>query len=131
MDRVPFFENLFICIQAEKGNPFGIFINRLIVPNTNKEFEANTKDIFLYLFETKKMYKFIGDKEKSVSFKKDKLLILGDDELVIYSEYWTKGGYINYPFKSFDLNGVDINALTGENGEFYIKYFEIYSFIEF
>jgi len=42
------------------------------------------------------MYKFIGDKEKSVSFKKYKLLILGDDELVIYNEYWTKGGYINY-----------------------------------
>ena len=42
------------------------------------------------------MYKFTGDKEKSVSFKKDKLLILEDDELVIYNEYWTKGGYINY-----------------------------------
>ena len=99
--------------------------------NTNKEFEANTKDIFLYLFETKKMYKFIGDKEKSVSFKKDKLLILGDDELVIYNEYWTKGGYINYPFKSFDLNDVNVNALIGNNGEFYIKYLEIFSFEDF
>ena len=129
MERISFFENILICVQAEKGNKFCIFFKKIIVPNNDNEFYADTKDIFLYLFETKKVYNFIGDNKKSISFKKDKLICLGDDEFVIYNEYWTKGGYINYPFKSFDLSNVDINALTEQNGEFNIKYLEIYSFL--
>ena len=128
MENISYFVNLLICIKAEKGNTFGIFIKKYILPDNNNEFEADTNDIFLYLFKTKKIYNFKGDKKKSLSFKKDKLISLGDDELVIYDEYWIKGGYIKYPFISFDLSDVDINCLTGQNGEFYIKYLEIFSF---
>ena len=128
MENISYFVNLLICIKAEKGNTFGIFIKKYILPDNNNEFEADTNDIFLYLFKTKKIYNFKGDKKKSLSFKKDKLISLGDDELVIYNEYWIKGGYIKYPFKSFDLSDADINSLTGLNGEFYINYLEVFSF---
>ena len=128
MENISYFINLFICIQTEKGITFGIFINKFIKPDNNSEFEADTNDIFLYLFKIKKIYNFKGDKKKSLSFKRDKLISLGDDELVIFDEYWVNGGYIKYPFKSFDLSDDDVNSLTEQNGEFYIKYLEIFSF---
>lgn len=128
MIRIIYFPNIFIFVQTEKGYKFGIFLKDIIIPNKNNEFIAESKDIFLYSFETKKLYNFSGNKKKSLSFTKGKILILGDDELIIYNEYWTKGGFINYPLKSFDLSDNNKNVLTGQNGEFYIRYIEVYSF---
>ena len=97
------------------------------MPDDNNEFEAISKDIFLYSFESKKVYNFIGNKKKSLAFKKDKLLIVGDDEIVVYNGYLTKGGFINYPLNSFDNNNK--NVLTGQNGKFFIRNIEVFSFI--
>ena len=70
------------------------------------------------------------DKKQFLSFTKEKMICLGDDELVIYNGYWTKGGFIKYPLKSFDLSdNINFNILTGKNGIFYIRYLEIYSFM--
>ena len=128
---ISYFENIFIFIQTEKGHKFGIFVEDFIVQNKQHEFEGNTKDIFLYSFETKKKYGFIGNNKKSISFTKEKMIKVGDDEIVIDSQYWEKGGYIKYPLKSFDLSGTNKNVFTGENGEFFIRYIEVYSFMKF
>ena len=128
MDRISYYGNIFIFIQTEDGNKFGIFLHELVVPNNDYEFEVNTKDIFLYSFEKNKQYNLKEDKKLFLSFTKEKMICLGDDELVIYTGYWTKGGFIKYPLKSFDLPD-NINILTGKNGLFYIRYLEIFSFM--
>ena len=128
MDRVSYFGNLFIFIQTEDGYKFGIFIHELVDPNNDYEFKVNTKEIFLYSFETNKKYNLKEDKKQLLSFTKDKMICLGDEELVIYTGYWTKGGIIKYPLKSFELPNNN-NVLTGKNGVFYIRYLEIYSFM--
>ena len=127
MERISYFENIVIFIQTELGYKFGIFLKNLVMPDDNNEFEAISKDIFLYSFESKKVYNFIGNKKKSLAFKKDKLLIVGDDEIVVYNGYLTKGGFINYPLNSFDNNNK--NVLTGQNGKFFIRNIEVFSFI--
>ena len=128
MDRVSYFGNLFIFIQTEDGYKFGIFIHELVDPNNDYEYKVNTKEIFLYSFETNKKYNLKEDKKQLLSFTKDKMICLGDEELVIYTGYWTKGGIIKYPLKSFELPNNN-NVLTGKNGVFYIRYLEIYSFM--
>lgn len=128
---ISYFENIFLFIQTEKGNKFGIFVKDIIIQDNYHEFKGKTNDIFLYSFETKKKYNFIGDKKKSISFTKEKMISVGDDEIVIFSDFWDKGGYIKYPLKSFDLSNTDTNIFTGENGEFFIRYIEGYSFIRF
>ena len=128
MDRISYFGNLFIFIQTEDGYKFGIFIHELVDPNNDYEYKVNTKEIFLYSFETNKKYNLKEDKKQLLSFTKDKMICLGDEELVIYTGYWTKGGIIKYPLKSFELPN-NSNVLTGKNGVFYIRYLEIYSFM--
>jgi hypothetical protein len=63
-----------------------------------------------------------------MQFNKDKLISLGKEELIIYNDYFTKGGYINFPLQSFDFSNVNNNILTGENGKFSIRNIEVYSF---
>ena len=130
MERIAYFKDIAILIKTGQGNRFGIYIKDAILPNKNYEFEPITNNIFLYSFETKKIYNFIGDKQKSLPFKKEKLLILGDNELIIFNEFYDNGGYINYPFKSFDLNNVNKNIFTENNGQFYIDSVEVFSFMQ-
>jgi len=75
------------------------------------------------------MYEYIGNNKTSFSIKKDKLIVLGDDELVINNDYYTDGGYINFPLKSFHLNNVNKNIFTGENEKFCVRYLEVFFFI--
>ena len=134
IDNISFYEDILILIQTDVGNKFGIYINDVIVPNKNNEFESNTENIFLYSFETKKIYEYIGTgnkNKKSISFNKEKLLNLGDDELVIYNNYYSHGGLINHPLKSFYLSNDDNNIFTGRNGEFTIRNFEVLSFLQY
>ena len=131
MERIMYFPNIFILVQNDKGYKFGIFLKDVVIPNKEQEYKGESKDLFLYSFETKKMYNFIGNNKKSLSFTKEKMIILGDDELIIYNEYWTKGGFINYPLKSFDLSDTSTNILTGQNEHFDIRYIEAYSFYNY
>ena len=55
------------------------------------------------------------------------MLIVGNDEIVVYTGYLTKGGFINFPLNSFDNNNK--NVLTGQNGKFFIRNIEVFSFI--
>ena len=127
IDKISYFENLVFIIQTDGGSKFGIYHRGLINPNNKHNFDSDCKDVFLFSLNNNKIYKFKG-KKKSIHFNKDKFLSLGDDELIIYNEYFVNGGYIDFPLKSFDFSTVNSNVLTKENGKFKIRNIEAYCF---
>jgi len=129
LNRISYFDDILILIQTDDGNKFGIYVLDTFIPNEDNEFESKSNNIFLYSFETKKIYEYIGYNKVSFSIKKDKLIVLGNDELVINNNYYAEGGYINFPLKSFHLYNVNKNIFTGENNNFTIKNLEAFSFI--
>ena len=129
LNRISYLDGIIILIQTDNGNKFGIYIQDTIIPNKDKEFESKSKNILLYSFETQKIYEYIGYNKISFSIKKDKLIVLGDDELVINNDYYTDGGYITFPLKSFHLYNVNKNIFTGESEKFCVRYLEAFIFI--
>ena len=129
VERISFFWNLAIFIETTEEKKFGIFIADLITPDKNKEFESTSDKIFIYSFETKKKYNYIGNDKKTFRINKDdKLIIVGKDELIIYKEYYLNGGEINFPMKSFDLSTINTNVFTEKNRNFSIKNIEAFCF---
>jgi len=131
LERISYYWNLAIFIETSDDKKFGVFIVDIIFPDKNDEFKANTKKIFMYSFQTKKKYDYIGKGENVLRINEkdsDKMIIVGDDELIIYKEYYLKGGEINFPMKSFDFSTVNTNVLTGKNGKFNIRNIEAFCF---
>ena len=129
LKRISYFDDILILIQTDNGSKFGIYVQDTVISNEDNEFESKSSNIFLYSFETQKMYEYIGYNKISFSIKKDKLISLGEDELVINNNYFTEGGYINFPLKSFHLYNVNKNIFTGENKKFYVRNLEVFSFL--
>ena len=129
LNRISYFDDILILIQTDNGSKFGIYVQDTVISNEDNEFESKSSNIFLYSFETQKMYEYIGYNKISFSIKKDKLISLGEDELVINNNYYTEGGYINFPLKSFHLYNVNKNIFTGENKKFYVRNLEVFSFL--
>ena len=125
IEKISFFESIMIIIQTEDGHKFGIYHKGIIKPNNKHNFDSDCKDVFLFTFDNDKIYKFKG-KKISMHFNKDTFLSLGDNELIVYNEYFINGGYIDFPLKSFDFSTVNSNILTGENGKFKIRNIEVY-----
>ena len=129
LDRVSYFWNLAIFIETLENKKFGIFLSDIIAPIKENEFQTESKNIIMYSFDTKKKYNYIGDGKKVLSINKDgKMLVVGDDELIIYDDFYMNGGEINFPMKSFDFSTVNSNVLTGENDKFSIKNIEAFCF---
>lgn len=129
IERVSYYWNLAIFIETENNKKFGIFIDELITPDKDKGLEIDSDKIFLYSFETKKQYDYIGNGKKVFRLNKEgKMIIVGDNELIIYDEFFANGGEINFPMKSFDFSTVNNNVLTGQNGKFLIKTIEVFCF---
>lgn len=129
LDRVAYFWNLAIFIETLENKKFGIFLSDIIAPIKENEFQTESKNIIMYSFDTKKKYNYIGDGKKVLSINKNgKMLVVGDDELIIYDDFYMNGGEINFPMKSFDFSTVNSNVLTGENGKFSIKNIEAFCF---
>ena len=129
IDRISYFWNLAIFIETINEKKFGIFIDDLITPDKNNGFQSNSTNIFIYSFETKKIYNYIGDGKKVLRLNKDgRMIIVGDDEIIIYDEYYLNGGEINFPMKSFDLSTINNNVFTGQNGKFSIANIEAFCF---
>ena len=128
MNKLFYFEGITIMIETSEGKKFGIYHRGIINPDKKKKkVDSDCKDVFLFTLDSNKIYKFKG-KSNSIHFNKKYLLSLGDDELVIYNEYFTNGGYIDFPLKSFDFSTVNSNILTGQNGKFGVKNVEVYIF---
>ena len=117
--------SLFI-IQTLDDKKFGILVDEPILFNEENEFISTKNRIFIFSFQTKSMHKYIGE-GPALKINKNEFIQLGDEEIVIYGFFYNKGGYINYPLKSFDnLNGKH-NIFTSKNGKFDIKNIEIFS----
>lgn len=129
MDNLSYAEGIVILIQTESGKKFGIYHKEMIVPDDDYEFSSESKNIIIFSLDTKKVFKFIG-KKKSLRMTKDKCLSLGDDELVIYNDYFSNGGFIEFPLKSFDFSTINNNIFTEENGKFNIRNIEAYYFFQ-
>ena len=129
MDYISYIEGIIILIQTEEGKKFGIYHKEMILPDENKEFRSESSNVIIFSLDTKKIYKFNG-KKNSISFTEDKFLSVGKDELVINNEYFTNGGYIEFPLKSFDFSLVNSNVLTERNGKFNIRNIEVYFLYE-
>jgi hypothetical protein len=129
MDYISYIEGIVILIQTEEGKKFGIYHKEMIEPDENKEFRSESSNVIIFSMDTKKIYKFNG-KKHSISFTEDKILSLGKDELVINNEYFSNGGYIEFPLKSFDFSSVNSNVLTEGNGKFNIRNLEVYCLYE-
>lgn len=125
IDYISYIEGIIILIQTEEGKKFGIYHKEMIEPDENKEFRSKSSNVIIFSLDTKKIYKFKG-KKTSISFTEDKLLSLGKDELVINNEYFSNGGYIEFPLKSFDFSSVNSNVLTEGNGKFNIRNLEVF-----
>ena len=126
IDKISYFENLLFLIQGENGKKFGIYHRCLLEPNKKHNFDSECKEVILFTFDNDKIYKFTG-KKYSMHFNNDRFS-LGDNELIIYNEYFNNGGYIDFPLKSFDFSTVNKNVLTAENGNFEIRNIEVYWF---
>jgi len=132
MERVCYYDNIFIAIRTDDDKKFGLYFEELIIPDENtREFKGNTTGIFLYSFENQKAYKFIGKKEQSMKITKKELLNFGDNEIIVKNEFYSNGCELNAPLKSFDLEGDDPKIFTGKIGKFNAIEIEIYCFIEY
>jgi len=131
IDRISYYDNLFIAFRTEDDKRFGIFYEEIIFPDEKtKEFKGNTTGIFIYSFENQKSYKFIGKKEKSLQITKNEILNFGDNEIIVKNEFYSNGCEINAPLKSFDLEGDDATIFTGKIGKFNAVDIEVYCFLE-
>ena len=128
LEKIAFFESLVIMIQTSDGRKFGIYHLGIIALKDKYKLEYNCRDVFLFTLDNNNIYKFKG-KNNSINFKKGYFFSLGNDELIIYDEYFVNGGYIDFPLKSFDFSTVNSNILTKENGKFGIKHIEVYCFL--
>ena len=127
IDKISFFEGIIILIKTTEGKKFGIYHRGLITPNEKNSFDSDCKDVFLFTFDNNKIYYFKGGKY-SIHFNNKHFLSLGDDELIIYNNYFNNGGYIDFPLKSFYFPSISNNILTNKNGKFGVKNIEVYCF---
>jgi hypothetical protein len=127
IDKLSFFEGLVFLFNVENGKKFGIYHKEILAPNKKHVFDSPCKDVFLFTFDSDKIYKFNG-KKYSMHFNNDQIS-LGDNEFIIYNEYFNNGGFIDFPLKSFDFSTVNKNILTGENGKFTIRNIEVFCFV--
>ena len=127
IEKISYTDEIVIMIETIDGNKFGIYHGGIIM-SKNYKFDSECKNVFLFTLDNNKIYKFKGEK-KSLNLNKEKILSLGDDELVIYNEYYKNGGYIDFPLKSFDFSSINNNILTKNNGKFKINNIEVYRFL--
>ena len=118
--------SLFI-VETAGNCKFGIFIDELIFFNDKTDFVSTENRLFIFSFQSKSMHKYIG-KGPAFKINENKILELGDEEIVIYENYIKNGGYINYPMKSFENLNENDNIFTRNNGKFEIKNMEIFAF---
>ena len=119
--------NTLFIIHTTDNIRFGIYVDEPIIFSRNKDFVSNENRMFIFSFQSKSMHKYIG-KGPSLKINKHKILEIGNEEIVIYENFYNNGGYIDYPLESFEgLNEHD-NIFTQINGKFDIKNIEIFSF---
>ena len=126
-DILNYHRNSLFIVHTVRGKKFGIYVDEPIIFNSEKEFVSTENKLFIFSFKAKSMHKYIG-KGPALKISKKKLIEIGDSEIIIYENFYNNGGFIDYPLKNFEnINEYD-NIFTSENGNFDIKYIEIFAF---
>ena len=118
-------KTLFI-IDTVENKKFGIYLDEMIFFE-NIEFISKENQMFIFSFQTKKMYKYIG-KGPGLKINKKNILEIGNEEIVIYNNFYNNGGYINFPLKGFEGLNENENIFTEGKGEFDLKKIEVFTF---
>jgi hypothetical protein len=119
-------KTLFI-IDTVEDKKFGIYLDEMIFFE-NIEFVSKENKMFLFSFQTKQMYKYIG-KGPGLKINKENILEIGNEEIIIYNNFYNNGGYINFPLKGF--KGLNENIFTEGNGKFDLKKIEVFTFARY
>jgi hypothetical protein len=114
-----------IIINTEDDKRFGIYIDEPIIFDEKNEFVSKENRFFIFSFQSKTMHKYIG-KGSGLKMNNINIIEIGDDDIVIYENFYNNGGYINYPLKDFENLDYKENIFTGKNGKFDIKNIEIF-----
>jgi len=124
--------NTFIIFEAENENKFGFYVEQPVIFSNKKEFPYTGNNCFLFSFQHDGIYKCIGDKIKLSIKDKEKMIVIGDDDIIIkknFFNYEDKKGIINFPFKAFDVSTINKNIFTnGDENLFHIMGIEVFSF---
>jgi len=124
--------NTFIILEAENENKFGFYVEQPVIFSNKKEFPYTENNCFLISFQHDGIYKCIGDKIKLSIKDEEKIIVIGDDDIIIkknFFNYEDKKGIINFPFKAFDVSTINKNIFTnGDENLFHIMGIEVFSF---
>ena len=124
--------NTFIIFEAENENKFGFYVEQPVIFSNKKEFPYSGNNCFLISFQHDGIYKCIGDKIKLSIKDKEKMIVIGDDDIIIkknFFNYEDKKGIINFPFKAFDVSTINKNIFTNNDENlFHIMGIEVFSF---
>jgi len=130
-DRIEHSYHTLFLFETENEMKFGFFIEEVLLLDYDK-YSNNDINCFIFSFQKEGIFKCIGQNKK-IEIDKDNddgIIIIGNGDIIIRHNFLQNesGGVINYPFKSFDISTINNNIFTGINGEFKIRYIEIYSF---
>ena len=124
--------NVFILFEAENNNKFGFYVEEPIIFSKKKGFQYNGDKCFLVSFQHDGIFKCIGDKNKLSIKDEDKMIVIGDDDIIIkknFFNYEEKKGVINFPFKAIDVSTINKNIFTNsDENSFHFMGLEIFSF---
>ena len=118
--------NLLLIINSLDDEKFGIFLDEKIIFDKENQLNSEGKKFFLFSFSNKKMVKYIGKKSGiKINDKTESILVVGNNEIVIYNYFYNFGGCINYPLNSFEKLKNGNNNFINIKGNFDIKSFFI------
>ena len=120
------FSNYLFLIKDRKGNRFGLITqNGLRVEDGI--FIYRERKCFLFFFDERKMYDYIGEKE-CIFFKNNKMII-GKNDIVINENYFEKGGNVTVPIKMFNVSdNINQKYFNEKNNAIEIEDIELFSY---
>ena len=124
LNLIRYWPNLLFIVESQSDEKFGFFLQDAIFTDKLGIFKSNVNRCFIYSFMYKKEF-ICNEKNVSLTFNDDKLINMGNGDIIINHEFKTNGGIINFPFKSFNIPETDIE-FDKLNGKFEIKDIEIY-----
>lgn len=146
-DEISDKDKIVVMIETEENERFGVFIGNYIdnsqngdksdnknnedIDDSKDEKNENNKlnDVFIFSLQNDSIFKYKGN-GNAVSFSKKKMLTIGNDEIVIFDNFYDNGATIDFPLKSFECSYGENKPFIKNNGNFKVRYIEAFKFFE-